>query len=231
MMIACNTGFVKSVELFFENKLTQNMVSLIAPINRDAKSMFKWANPFSWAYSGNVTDSLMKERVKAAGGKVDGVLRFSIMWNDGDEWNMNDEDAHCIEPNGFHIFYGQKWDQRTDGRLDVDIIDPKRGIPAVENIAWLDISKMKEGIYQFYVHTFSGRGGRGGFRAEIEFNGQIYHFDYNQATRNKHEYPVADVTLKNGQFSIEERMPSNVSSREIWGLKTNQFVPVSVICY
>ena len=221
----------QAVELFFENKLSQNMVSLIAPINRDAKSMFKWSNPFSWAYSGNVTDSLMKERVKAAGGKVDGVLRFSIMWNDQGDWNKNDEDAHCIEPDGFHIFYASKKNSRTGGNLDIDIINPKHGEPAVENITWPDITRMKEGTYKFYVNTFSGRGGRGGFRAEIEFDGQIYHFDYAQNTAHKKNYPVADVTLKDGQFSIKEHMPSNISSREVWGLKTNQFVPVSVICY
>jgi len=221
----------QTVELFFENRFAKNMVSLIAPINRDAKSMFKWGNPFSWAYSGNVTDSLMKEHVKAAGGKIDGVLRFSIMWNDVGSHNRNDEDAHCIEPGGYHIFFGRKIDNMTGGMLDVDITHPALCVPAVENITWPDIDKMKEGLYQFFVHTYCGRCGRGGFRAEIEFDGQIYHYDYHHDTRTGRDYPIANVILKDGKFTIVEHMPSNISSMEVWGLKTNQFIPVSIICY
>lgn len=231
--------FVKEVlptaaglELFMENRFSKNMVSLIAPQDKSAPSMFKWSNGFSWAYTGNMADSDIRENVKAAGGKVDGVLRFSIQWNDvPGEWDENDEDAHCIEPDKNHIYYVRKWNSRTDGRLDVDITSPLRDKVAVENITWPDIKKMKEGEYSFYVHCFASRGGKTGFRAEIEFDGNIYSFNYDKPLHGGQNVAVAKVTLKDGKFSIKEQLPSSISTREIWGVNSNQFVPVSVAMY
>lgn len=231
--------FVKEVlptaaglELFMENRFSKNMVSLIAPQDKSAPSMFKWSNGFSWAYTGNMADSDIRENVKAAGGKVDGVLRFSIQWNDvPGEWDENDEDAHCIEPDENHIYFGNKWHHRTAGRLDVDITHPSRDKAAVENITWPDIKKMKEGEYSFYVNCFSSRGGKTGFRAEIEFDGNIYSFNYDKPLHGGQNVAVAKVTLKDGKFSIKELLPSSTSTREIWGVNSNQFVPVSVAMY
>lgn len=231
--------FVKEVlptaaglELFMENRFSKNMVSLIAPQDKSAPSMFKWPDGFSWAYTGNMADSDIRENVKAAGGKVDGVLRFSIQWNDvPGEWDENDEDAHCIEPDKNHIYYVRKWNSRTDGRLDVDITHPSRDKVAVENITWPDIKKMKEGEYSFYVNCFASRGGKTGFRAEIEFDGNIYSFNYDKPLHGGQNVAVAKVTLKDGKFSIKELLPSSTSTREIWGVNSNQFVPVSVAMY
>ena len=226
----------KEIEAFVENKHEKNFVSMIAPVNPNAKTMFKWNNGLSWAYSGNITDSDMKQNVKAAGGNVDGVLRFSIMWNEGQNDN-SDLDAHCKEPDGNEIYFGncrKPGMSRCGGQLDIDITHPMEqmvGKPSVENITWADMSRMKSGVYKFFVNQYAARGSKG-FKAEIEFNGEIFAFEYNSPVSGNVQ--VAEVTLdENGNFSIKEKLSgsSSISSREIWGVNTNQFVPVSVISY
>lgn len=219
-----------SLEILLENRHESNLVSVVAPVNAAAPSMFKWDNAFSWAYSGNITDS-MKQRVKAEGGNVDGVLRFSIQWNeDGD--NQNDFDAHCREPNGNLIYYpNTRVVQRSSGVLDVDIINPLDKI-AVENITYSDLSRMPEGVYSMMVNTFGDRGGRSGFRAEIEFDGEIHSFDYNKPTRTGETVEVARVTYsKANGLSIKRSLDSSlsVSSKTLWGKSTNQFHPVTAM--
>lgn len=220
---------VKELEVYLENRHASNMVSLIAPQNKDAKTMFKWNNNFSWAYSGNMTDS-MKELVKAAGGKVDGDLRFSIQWNDSGTDN-SDLDAHCVEPTKEHIYFGHKRSFTTKGWLDVDIQYPGGNV-AVENICWPSRRDMKPGRYLLAVNQYQARGTNNGFKAEIEFDGQIYSFEYNKPIRTTEYVNVAEVWLnEKGEFSIKELLPSNVSSKDIWGVKSNQFVPVSVVMF
>lgn len=219
------------IEVLMQSRLAPNMVSVIAPVDKTAPTMFKWNNGFSWAYAGNMTDSDIRENVKSAGGKVDGVLRFSIQWNDTGKQDDNDVDAHCIEPNHAHIHFREKTDRMTGGMLDVDIINPRLNTPAVENITWPDKKRMPDGTYKFFVHCFNSRGGKSGFRAEIEFDGEIYQFDYDKPLRQDETVDVANVTLKNGVFTIENLLDNTVTSREIWGVKTNRFVPVTLMMY
>lgn len=222
----------KDVEVLLENRHAQNMVSLIAPVNKEAKSMFKWNNGFSWAYTGNITDSDIRENVKSAGGRVDGVLRFSIQWNEDGTDNC-DLDAHCVEPSSYEIYFSSAKKpcfSPTHGQLDIDIIDP-RGNVAVENITWDNKRYMHEGDYIFRVHQYSGSA-KHGFRAEVEIDGTIHSFGYNKPMRRGEMVNVAVVHMDAyGNFTIKELLPSNVSTREVWGLKTNSFVPVTVAMY
>lgn len=225
----------REIEVLFESRLESNLVSLIAPQNREAESMFKWDNGFGWAYNGNIADSDIARNVALAGGDIHGVLRFSIQWNDGKDWDQNDLDAHCAihGHTGMmfdHILFSHKHSRIGNGDLDVDIINPDQGKAAVENIVFKNKETMIPGDYEFFVNCYSNRGGKSGFRAEIEFDGKKYQYDYTRPLNWKENVKVATVTLdSNGNFSIKEMLPSTASVRETWGVHTNQFVPVSLI--
>lgn len=218
-----------SIELLFENKHIPNLVSLVAPENKDSKNMFKWNNNFSWAYAGNITDS-MKQRVKAAGGNVEGVLRFSIQWNEEGN-NNNDFDAHCIEPNNNKICFSAMKSFRTGGWLDVDITNPGKKV-AVENISYSNLDKMIPGQYTFMVHNYNHRGGRSGFQAEIEFDGQIHSFSYNKDINHNAYIKVVEVTLtKDKKFVIKPLLKSETAARTEWNIITGQFHSVEVCMF
>lgn len=227
----------KELEVYLENKHIQNMVSLIAPEVADAKTMFKWNNGMSWAYTGNITDSDIKENVKAAGGSVTGIVRFSIQWNDGNGKDNSDLDAHCLEPQGGdHIYFSHTISRYTGGELDIDITDPiyqckSNGGVAVENITYPSKERMKPGTYKFYVNQYSFRNSQG-FKAEIEVNGEIHSYEYNTPVRGNVD--VAEVILdQSGNFKVVDKLPGNCAtiSKDVWGIKTLQFTPVSVVCY
>ncbi len=242
----------KDIEIYLENKHTPNMVSLIAPKNKDAKTMFKWNNGFSWAYSGNITDSDITQRVQNAGGRIDGVLRFSHSWNYDGMRNGSLMDLHVFMPgsnqkaeykNGkeIHDNYGNNervgWNNRqhlpSGGKQDVDYVNiaPVGYIP-VENTTFPSLEKLKEGIYTFKIHNWDFRNPTtGGFKAEIAFDGQVYRFIRREPLQHKEWITLAKLELKNGHFEIIEMMENDTTPIEIWGLKTNQFVPVSAISY
>jgi len=234
---------IQEMSVLVENRHEPNFVSLIGPKNPWAESMFKWTNGVGWAYEGNIADSDIRENVAKAGGRVDGVLRFSIQWNDGKEWDQNDLDAHCIivdriEANGpihgSYIFFGRKRDKSygTGGNLDIDIINPDNGVPAVENITFPDKKRLPATMYLFYVVCYTNRGGRSGFRAEIEVEGEVHRFNYTKPLRTGENVNVAKVILRNdGTWAFEEMLPSDLSSRKVWGVNTQTFVPVSMLMY
>lgn len=217
-----------SVEAFLTNNMENNLVTLTTANNPDSKQIFKWDNNYSWTYNGNLAGkSQIKDAVKSAGGKVDGVLRFSIMWADGDGDN-SDLDAHCYEPSG-HINFRQKYGFSSGGNLDVDIQCPS-GKLAVENITYPSLHNMIDGQYKFQIHQYSARNSKG-FKAEIEFDGQIYSYEYKQTVSGLID--IATVILKNGQFTIKHIQPATEGegiNKEIYGLETNNFHKVNLVC-
>lgn len=225
-----------SVEAFLVNTQEKNMVSLLTAKHTENKDIFKWSNPYNWTFNGNLAGkSQIKEAVKTAGGAIDGVLRFSIMWS-GDGIDNSDLDAHCIENSirgdRKEIYYANKRSILSNGVLDIDITQPFNQMPkgAVENITYPDLDKMPDGIYKFFVNQFSSRNSKG-FEAEIEFNNELFHYVYNKPVIGN--IIIANVTLKDGVFSIEHILPcttNDISSKEIYGLQSNEFHKVNLVC-
>lgn len=216
---------VDCVELFVENKHTNNLMSLVAPDRLDAKRIFKWENNFSWAYNGEVTDSI-KERVKRAGGNVDGVLRYSLSW-----YNYDDLDAWCREPNGNTIGFTQKSGHASTGVLDVDMnANCGSTRTPVENITWSDESRMQEGLYEIWVNQYSQREECKGFDAELEYDGKIYSFHYDKKMRTKENVVVAEFRYSKSEgVKIVRSLPTTLSSKEVWRIPTQTFRRVSMI--
>lgn len=223
-----------SVDAFLSNKQEGNLVSLTTANVKDSKPIFKWDNNYSWTFNGNLAGkSQIKEAVKNAGGRVDGVLRFSIIWNDSDGRDNSDLDAWCNQPGDQNIGFSTSF--RKDrgnkpsscgGLLDLDNTTPG-GKLAIENIYFSDVSKLKNGEYKFWVHQFSARNSQG-FKAEIEFDGDMYTYEYNKPVSGN--VTVATVTFKDGQFSVKHSLSESHSSKELYGLQTEQFHKVNLIC-
>lgn len=227
-----------SVEAFLTSNHEGNLVSLTTANNSKSKPIFKWDNNYSWTFNGNLAGkSQIKEAVKVAGGNITGILRFSQIWNDGDGRDNSDLDAWCTQPDRQEIGYSEYFRKDSGnkfsscgGQLDLDNRAPN-GKLAIENIYFKSLSEMKDGDYKFYVDQFSARNSQG-FKAEIEFNGEIYTYEYKQPVRGK--ILVASVTLKNGVFSIKHgSVPVNEGlgvQKEIYGLQSNQFHKVNLVC-
>jgi len=214
------------LELLVENKHQANFVSLIAPEIEDSKSMFNWDSGYSWTYIGEVTDSI-KQRVKNAGGDVDGVLRCSLSW-----YNRDDLDIHVIEPSRNRIHYGSRQNNATSGLLDVDMnANGKHSLSPVENITWGNEMKMLEGRYELIIHQYTKRDSKDhGFEVEIEYNGEIHNFAYTKPVKSDEAIKVAifHYSRKNG-LEIIESIESSTASKEIWGLNTMNFQNVSML--
>lgn len=212
------------VELFFDNRHENNLVSLIAPTVPESPNILKWNNNFSWSYNGEVTDSI-KQRVKRAGGNIDAILRCSLSW-----YNTDDLDIHAVEPDGSHIYYSRKR-SRTSGELDVDMNVNNHVRDAVENIVWTDKHKMLEGKYKIYVNNYTKRESIDvGFEVEIEHDGVISNFVYPKIVGAGKNVTVAEfVYTKENGIIFKKSLTPTTAVKNFWNLNTNGFHKVDSI--
>lgn len=217
-----------SIEVLMQNNHISNLTSLIAPVDVTAGNLFKWDNKFSWSYNGEMTDAI-KERVKNAGGNVDGDLCCRLAWEYTD-----DLDFYMYEPDGKSIYFGNRASKsRNGGQLDVDANGGSGMMEhPVENIFYSDRNKMQNGIYELKVNNFSRRSSGVGFTIQIEFDGEIHEFVSDKVVPSKVTVSVAKIMVDNGKFSIVKSMgggKTTAPSKSVWGISTNTFQKVNVL--
>lgn len=225
-MAIMSTG-VEALELEITNAHLPNFMSLTAPVHENSGNLFKWDNDFAWSYSGNVADSFVTERVKAAGGNVaNAKLRFSLAW-----FNKDDLDLHVKCPDGTNIYYGYPWEKATD--LTALDVDANRSAPftktPVENTSLI---QPKDGVYVVTVDNFSQRETNNpGFVLEVASAAGVKQFTHKKVAGSN--IKCLCVTYERGTVvDVKITSPNLVGgdiSQDVWGVKTQTFVPVSTI--
>lgn len=223
----------KQVSVLFTGKHKSNLVSLIAPEHPSSANMFKWDNKFSWAYNGDVTDSIA-ERVKEFGGSLEGDLRISLSWHCGD-----DLDLHLIEADQNEIWYRNRGIvSRLGGMLDLDMngLDKHDDENPVENIIYKKMPK--DGVYKVVVNNYSKRSTKSNaFTIQVKAFDITTNFNYPLDTKTDRNVNVVKIHIKDGDVvkleTLNDRITTTggISGEEVWGITTGSFIPVTKIFY
>jgi hypothetical protein len=223
-----------SVEAFLTNNQEGNLVSLTTANVKESKPIFKWNNNYSWTFAGNIAGkSQIKDAVKNRGGKTEAVVRISLAF----PGTTDDYDLHCIEPNRNHIYFGNKRTlHASSGMIDLDAQGGDGHFPPekrVENITYNDLSKMPNGNYEIQVNNFSQRGLHTKFQLEVEIEGDITLVELDKTTRSN-TITIGTLTKQNNQVIFTPKNATVISSetisKEIYGLETNMFHKVNLVC-
>lgn len=223
-----------SVEVFLTSKQINNFVSLTTSNIKDSKPIFKWNNNYSWTFNGNLAGkSMIKEAIKSRGGKVEGDLNIRLHFPN----TKSDYDLHIMEPRGGHIYYSNKRRVHpSSGMLDLDAQGGDGDFPPekrVENVIYSDSKKMPVGDYLVSIHHFSKKDTNHGFTLEVEFDGETTTFNHNKMIPVGNYLEVCRIKWNGKEFTIDpiiEVGDSNSISQEIYGLNTNEFHKVNLVC-
>jgi len=210
------------VELFVKTAMANSFVSLVAPVHAEASPLFKWDNGFSWSYDGEVTDSI-KERVKRAGGKVDGAMRVSLSWHNGDDLDLS------VTNGRERVYFGTR--QAFGATLDVDmnVGTGTNSVDPVENIVWSNQASIKKGVYDIEVHSWSKRSNSNvGFEIEVDVLGKMFSFAHPKAVSEKARIKVGTITVDSSGITVKGLVEGSATIDK-WNIKTEEWVKVDMV--
>ena len=216
------------VEIFFGNNLGNNLVTLTEATDPLARPLFKWGNNFGWDYIGGFADAIA-ERVKKAGGKIDGDVCIRLAWNNYDDLDL-------------HITHNESWQvvnfrsrRAMGGELDVDM-NAGGGTTRepVENIVFQDITKMPDGNFVVRVNNYARRESKNyTFQVDVVIGERRYSVTCNNPNTSQNA-DVFVITKKGNSLEVtpHDNAPKNaafsegaqlLSSELKWGLETNKW--------
>lgn len=223
------------LELLVTSDMSDRLITLTTAENPDAPKLFNWDNPVAWAYTGDLADTSIREKVKKAGGKVDAPVRVSLAWHDYDDLDLHVELSVNGSPRN-KVFFGNRR-VTLDGvlaELDVDMnINPVTKEP-VENVyIKYDHTPPEEMKLHIYVNNFSRRSANQAFEVEVETAEGLYTLSYDGSIHDGSTIVVATVNMVNGKIAsigpTSNTIRMGSAPRNVGGIGSNKFYPINII--
>lgn len=224
-----------SIEAYLKNNHEGNLSVLTISNHKDSKQIFKWNNPYSYTFNGNLAGkSQIEDMINSRGGTTDGVLNIRLHFPN----STTDYDLCVSEPKGQRITYNYvRQTFPSSGRLDLDAQGVDGNYPPekrVENINYTDVKKMPIGNYSVEIDNYGG-GSDNGFIMEIKTFDSISRFEFSGAVNGKLN-KILSVNFDGKGFTINNLhsnlvvKESEVLTKELWNLETNNFHKVNLVC-
>ena len=211
----------KAVRVLVENRHLANLVTLTGAVDPDAAGIFKWDTSFGWSYTGGVADSV-KERVKAAGGNVDGWMRISLSWSNYDDLDLN------LQGLGDIVNFINKRSPKLCAQLDVDMNagggSTREPVENIHITRQLPAGQYVIGVNQFHKRESSDTG----YELEIEVGGECKLVSRSKSPTGT-DYFKFTVNSEGGVSFDFESGEGKVVSKTKWGVTTNRWVNVKAV--
>lgn len=210
---------VRKIDLYPNIDVNSSKLVMTKPYYEDSPSPFKWDNGFSWTYTDTDSADSITQRVKNAGGNVDGEVRFSLSWDNTDDLDIILENAYT----GDMIFFNRK--RNLGGELDIDANFMTIMENPVENIYWNSINDMPDGKYYVRVNNYTRRTNSDqGFKLQMAVLGEMVTYSCH-TNEVKHQEQMLTV-YKNGRSIDIIDVNEKLSKEDISG---KQFIEVKNI--